>query len=201
LRGDGFDASEDGTGRGTPIIPILEAGARTGKSTDDVRAGIGIGEAGDPMFTLAASKQHAIAYRTSGNCGAWETGDKTDVLTTGTDPSSHVVALSLRGREGGATAELSGDVMPSIRASQGGGDKPHVLLPSAVRRLTPRECEKLQGMPQDYTLIPWRGKPAEQCPDGPRYKSIGNSMAVPCMVWIFSRIDHVHNTGQLLLAA
>ena len=58
----------------------------------------------------------------------------------------------------------------------------------AVRRLTPRECERLQGFPDDHTLIPWRGKPAEQCPDGPRYKALGNSMAVPCMAWIGSRI-------------
>ena len=58
----------------------------------------------------------------------------------------------------------------------------------AVRRLTPKECERLQGFPDNWTLIPWRGKPAEQCPDGPRYKALGNSMAVPCMAWIGSRI-------------
>jgi site-specific DNA-cytosine methylase len=58
----------------------------------------------------------------------------------------------------------------------------------AVRRLTPRECERLQGFSDDHTLIPWRGKPAEQCPDGPRYKALGNSMAVPCMAWIGKRI-------------
>lgn len=59
---------------------------------------------------------------------------------------------------------------------------------SAVRRLTPRECERLQGMPDDYTLIPWRGKPAEECPDGPRYKAIGNSKAVTVVRWIGQRI-------------
>ena len=64
--------------------------------------------------------------------------------------------------------------------AQGGG--------MAVRRLTPKECERLQGFPDNHTLIPWRGKPAEQCPDGPRYKALGNSMAVPCMAWIGSRI-------------
>lgn len=58
----------------------------------------------------------------------------------------------------------------------------------AVRRLTPKECERLQGFPDNHTLIPWRGKPAKQCPDGPRYKALGNSMAVPCMAWIGSRI-------------
>jgi site-specific DNA-cytosine methylase len=58
----------------------------------------------------------------------------------------------------------------------------------AVRRLTPRECERLQGFQDDHTLIPWRDKPADQCPDGPRYKALGNSMAVPCMRWIGERI-------------
>lgn len=59
---------------------------------------------------------------------------------------------------------------------------------SNVRRLLPRECERLQGMPDDYTLIPWRGKPAEDCPDGPRYKAIGNSKAVTVVRWIGQRI-------------
>lgn len=57
-----------------------------------------------------------------------------------------------------------------------------------VRRLTPRECERLQGMPDDHTRIPWRGRPEERCPDGPRYRAIGNSMAVPVMAWIGRRI-------------
>jgi DNA (cytosine-5)-methyltransferase 1 len=60
----------------------------------------------------------------------------------------------------------------------------------AVRRLTPRECERLQGFPDDYTLIPYRGKPAA---DGPRYRAIGNSMAVPVMRWIGQRIQIVED--------
>ena len=58
-----------------------------------------------------------------------------------------------------------------------------------VRRLTTKECERLQGFPDDYTRIPWRGKTAEECPDGPRYKALGNSWAVPCVRWIAERID------------
>lgn len=58
-----------------------------------------------------------------------------------------------------------------------------------VRRLTPVECERLQGFPDDHTLIAWRGKDAAECPDGPRYKAIGNSMAVPVMRWIGERIS------------
>jgi DNA (cytosine-5)-methyltransferase 1 len=68
---------------------------------------------------------------------------------------------------------------------------PTVHLGSQVRRLTPRECERLQGFPDDWTQIPWRGKPAEQCPDGLRYKACGNSMAVPVMRWIGERIEKV----------
>lgn len=65
--------------------------------------------------------------------------------------------------------------------SEEGGDM-------VVRRLTPRECERLQGFPSDWTKIPYRGKPADECPDGPRYKAVGNSMAVPVMRWIGKRI-------------
>lgn len=60
--------------------------------------------------------------------------------------------------------------------------------PMLVRRLTPLECERLQGFPDGHTLIAWKGKPAGECPDGPRYKAIGNSMAVPVMRWIGRRI-------------
>ncbi|WP_244640720.1 DNA cytosine methyltransferase [Pelagibacterium lentulum] len=62
------------------------------------------------------------------------------------------------------------------------------LIHSAVRRLTPVECERLQGFPDNYTQIPWRGKPADQCPDGPRYKALGNSWAVPKFTWLRCRI-------------
>ena len=65
----------------------------------------------------------------------------------------------------------------------------------AVRRLTPKECERLQGFPDEHTLIPWRGKPADQCPDGPRYKALGNSMAVPCMEWIGNKIKEASICG------
>lgn len=69
--------------------------------------------------------------------------------------------------------------------------KPAGVSPMLVRRLTPLECERLQGFPDGHTLIAWKGKPAEECPDGPRYKAIGNSMAVPVMRWIGRRIAAV----------
>ena len=62
-----------------------------------------------------------------------------------------------------------------------------------VRRLTPTECERLQGFPDGWTAIPWKKKPADQCPDGPRYKALGNSMAVNCMEWLGERIQAVES--------
>lgn len=96
--------------------------------------------------------------------------------------------VALRGRDGGATAEIGDEVQNCLRASQGGGDKAHVLSQMTVRRLTPVECERLQGFPDGYTMVPWRNKPIDECPDGGRYKALGNSMAVPCMAWIGKRV-------------
>jgi len=85
---------------------------------------------------------------------------------------------------GGNAVEPMKDVAPCLTKT----DR-HGVAGSTVRRLTPRECERLQGFPDDWTKIPWRGKPAEECPDGPRYKACGNSMAVPVMRWIGERIN------------
>jgi DNA (cytosine-5)-methyltransferase 1 len=71
----------------------------------------------------------------------------------------------------------------------GGGQVQSVMQAMQVRRLTPVECERLQGFPDNYTAIPWRKKPAAECPDGPRYKALGNSWAVPVVRWIGKRID------------
>ena len=85
---------------------------------------------------------------------------------------------------GGNAVEPMRDVAPCLTKT----DR-HGVAYSTVRRLTPRECERLQGFPDDWTRIPWRGKPAEECPDGNRYKACGNSMAVPVMRWIGERIN------------
>ena len=146
---------------------------------------------GQPCHTLAKA-QHppAIAFQTSGNCGAWETGDVTGALDTMTDPNSHVLAFS--SKDHGADA---GELAPTLRAMghaeshANAGGQVAVAMGYAVRRLTPRECERLQGAPDDHTLISYRGKPMA---DGPRYKMIGNSMAVPCMRWLGERIALVH---------
>jgi DNA (cytosine-5)-methyltransferase 1 len=131
------------------------------------------------------------------------------------------VSVALRGREGGATAELGDEVAGTLRASTGGGDKAHALIDMAVRRLLPVECERLQAFPDTYTSIPtwdgWRkmdaGETPESCRgeglevkqnaktgkwrvkdvDGPRYKALGNSMCVNVMRWIGSRLEETLN--------
>ena len=84
-----------------------------------------------------------------------------------------------------------GDVNGAILSSNSGKQINGVIDGYAVRRLTPRECERLQGFPDDWTLVPYKGKPYEACPDTPRYKAIGNSMAVPVMRWLGQRIEMV----------
>ena len=84
-----------------------------------------------------------------------------------------------------------GETMSSLVAKGPHGVATQKPPTMAIRRLTPRECERLQGFPDDWTLIPYRNKSADQCPDGPRYKACGNSMAVPVMRWIGQRIEMV----------
>lgn len=156
LRGEGFDASEDGTGRGTPLgSPAIafhcdaQADQLPGPDTDT-----------DTSASLTCSQRAAVAYDVLGvpaTVGAKET----DLHTC------------LRGRPPGQSEASTTTVVQQAMS---------------VRRLTPRECEALQGFEADYTRIPWRGKPAEFCPDGPRYKALGNSWAVPCVAWIGRRI-------------
>ncbi|EPG3572334.1 DNA cytosine methyltransferase [Pseudomonas aeruginosa] len=145
------DSHANAGGQVAIAYPLLEVGKRTGRSTSDPRAGLGVGAESDPMFTLQASAQHGVCV----------TGDITHTLKA----------------EG-------------FDASEDGTGRGQPITPEAagVRRLTTRECERLQGFPDDYTLIPWRGKPATECPDGPRYKAIGNSKAVPVVRWIGRRL-------------
>ena len=88
---------------------------------------------------------------------------------------------------------IQGEVSATMTADMGvpTHSGPKILDSLAVRRLTPIECERLQGFPDNYTNIPWRGKP--DSPDAPRYKAMGNSMAVPVMAWIGKRIQEVEN--------
>lgn len=128
----------------------------------------------------------------------------------GTPPGAITQALTGRMGEGGPDDNKAqgGFYVPEIvpqalsckwsRGTSGpAGDEHHNLVGfPGVRRLTPRECERLQGFTDDYTLIPYRGKPAADCADGPRYKALGNSMAVPIMRWIGEQIQYYSHTKR-----
>ena len=146
----------------------------------------GIGASNQEIFSQRGAGLVAMAH---GQAGAEiNTEDLSPTITCNHEAPIIAYSVALRGREGGATAELGNDASGALRASSGGGDKQHVLIDEKVRRLTPLEYERLQGFLDNHTLISWRGKDAAECPDGPRYKAIGNSMAVPVMRWIGERI-------------
>ncbi|EQB8391606.1 TPA: DNA cytosine methyltransferase [Pseudomonas aeruginosa] len=214
LRAMGHGESHANAGGQVAIAyPLLEVGKRTGRSTFDPRAGLGVGAENDPMFTLQASAQHGVCV----------TGDITHTLKAeGFDASEDGT---------GRGQPIVADVAPTLRSgnfrnhSNPATEADSLVVASAVRRLTPRECERLQGFPDDYTLIPWAAyqkamraaeaslprtatqdevlrariaalyacdvskEAADECPDGPRYKAIGNSKAVPVVRWIGRRIQ------------
>jgi DNA (cytosine-5)-methyltransferase 1 len=165
LRADGFDASEDGTGRGTPLVPVLNEREDLGYFQCDC---------GDSTDLEARADGTANALLTpNGGRGGIGVG---------------AVAYSI---QAGATREnpesgpdgvgVQADVAYTIEARQ----KVQAVAHMAVRRLTPVECERLQGFPDNYTNIPGAA-------DGPRYKALGNSMARPVMFWIGRRIKEAY---------
>lgn len=227
LKADGFDGSEDGTGRGQPIVafsckdhgadagdlaPTLRA---MGHSGSHANAGGQVAVAITEPFTLAIrgrGDSHQLEYRQDGTANALLTPN-------GGRGGIGVGAVAFHENQ---RAELTlNDTAGSLKAGGGkpGQGYPAVLNHMQVRRLTPRECERLQGFPDSYTSIPtwtgWRkmdsGETPESCRaeglevrqnkktgkwrvkdvDGPRYKALGNSMAVPCMRWIGRRIEMV----------
>lgn len=138
-----------------------------------------------------------IAFSYKDN-GADATSDLSPTIRAGNHDKSHAnsgqppaIAYAFKA---GQSAKAGGigyaeEQSPTLTsASSGTNLAPAVMHGVAVRRLTPIECERLQGFPDNHTLIGWRGKEADECPDGPRYKAIGNSMAVPVMRWIGERI-------------
>lgn len=161
LRGEGFDASEDGTGRGTPLVPVAfsckDHGADAGENAPTLRS------MGHDGSHANGGGQVAVAFAENGRN-----------------------EIRLEGGDGTRCGTLS------TGGGKAGQGRPCVAISAAVRRLTPRECERLQGFPDDHTLIPWRGKMA---PDGPRYKALGNSMAVPVMRWIGEGIEAINQLG------
>lgn len=174
----GKGCSEDGTGKGVPVIAHAPAMAFVQNQHGELRLKSGHGQ------TLGALSH-----------GGGKPGQGYPAI----------LSVSVQGRPHDVAAVLGGDLSPTLRAYSRGGDMGHLLVPEheahlhcivdgsptgdwsqwRVRRLMPIECERLQGMPDDYTLVPYRGKPAA---DAPRYKAIGNSMAVPCVAWLGGRL-------------
>jgi hypothetical protein len=114
--------------------------------------------------------------------------DMTGTLRRETHGHEPIVAVGTDLYNGAITGDVAATM--STHGSDSGGSGPTVMQQMAVRRLTPKECERLQGFPDNYTDIMPKGKPT---PDGPRYKALGNSMAVPVMAWIGKRIQEVEN--------
>ena len=211
LRGEGFDASEDGTGRGTPLVPhvVGALACNTGPNGHD---------AGNFACNQAVDAGHVlpVAFDTTqitsaANYSNPKPGDPCHPLASGAHVPAIAFPANLSGTQCASTEDLSpalGALNPTavaigldqelngryelagtLQRKGEGGFEGSVMTPDLqVRRLTPTEAEKLQGFEPGYTAIPWRKKPADQCPDGPRYKALGNSWAVPCAAWIGKRI-------------
>lgn len=131
-----------------------------GRSPESGPEGSGISQ--DTSFTLNATGVHGVVYP----------------LDT----------MNLNGRKDDSNGTGIGAAgAPSYTLTRGHSHA--VATASAVRKLMPVECERLQGFPDNWSQIPYRGKPAEQCPDAPRYKAIGNSWCVPVVRWIGQRIE------------
>jgi DNA (cytosine-5)-methyltransferase 1 len=169
---------------GRVVIPLQEVNGRKSKNQNGV--GIGIADSHSPMYTLQSGQQYGVALaftertRTSGR-NLETLADTSYALCNpgsgGRAQSRQVLAPTLTRNHG---------KQPDNTASK--EDRMLIHEGMMVRRLTPRECERLQGFPDDYTLVPYRGKPAS---DSPRYRAIGNSFAVPVVRWIGQRIQQV----------
>jgi len=187
-RADGFTMVAD-TSDGV-VAPITTA---EGKTWENAGNNGRLRNCVQQPYTKAKRAQSASDDET------WKDGEVSPTLNhfdVGDTRSTTVVTEAFSIREDAKAKNFSAtptDVGLAVQAHQPSVQSHHaqifVAQPMQVRRLTPRECERLQGFPDDYTLIPWRKKPAEDCPDGPRYRALGNSMAVPVMHWIGRRIQ------------
>ena len=160
------------------------------------RQGVGVGEPGDPAHTVTSAFVHAVAQpmvlMDQGGSVMNVEHDMVGTLRRETHGHEPVVMQPIIGGvDYENNAHGPDDVTgPLLKGSPTGGGRPLpaiALQSMAVRRLTPVECERLQGFPDGYTNIPWRKK--DESPDGPRYKALGNSWAVPNVRWIGQRIQ------------
>jgi DNA (cytosine-5)-methyltransferase 1 len=188
LRADGFDASEDSTARGTPVVAAFGGDNCSGPieiATACRAHGSFHGDFETETMLAFSSKDHGA-----------DAGHTAPTLRAAPHDKSHAnsgapPAIAFKPNQGAKSRTLgaSEHVAPTLESAMGGNNKPAVQQGYAVRRLTPTECERLQGFPDGWTAIQYRGKPAA---DGPRYKALGNSMAVPVLKWIGQRIEMVH---------
>ena len=158
-----------------------------------------VGHAGDwrraaaVLFEPASLRGHPAPSRETGEkvarCARWRAANGSEVAGTINAAFGSKAGLDNQHIDNGCPLFVAHTLRASgFDASEDGTGRGTPLVPieaAGVRRLTPRECERLQGFPDDYTLVPWRGGAAT---DGPRYKALGNSMAVPVMRWIGRRI-------------
>lgn len=154
---------------------------------------------GDVAGTLDSGEPQAQAIAFSSKDYGADAGDLAPTLRAMNHDGSHAnaggqvaVAWSIMPQNSGRDYKAREvDVAQPLMAGgpvggNQGGD--YIQNATGVRRLTPRECERLQSFPDDFTLIPWRGRPAEECPDGPRYRALGNSMNAEVMAWLGGRL-------------
>jgi len=175
-----------GTGGGN--VPIALAENTIGRQPMNGGNGNGFTEGG-PMYTLNATGVHGVAYGFEPGIAKREGSpnrfveNKTPTLRAhmGDNQVATAYAVDVYNQA------IDGDVTATLTEACGGTNTsgPKLMQNMAVRRLTPIECERLQGFPDDYTNI------KDKCPDGPRYKAMGNSMAVPVMKWIGQRIKEL----------
>ena len=152
----------------------------------------------DKVGTLTASygmggadietKPVVFGAQNSANQGLSASTEVSPTLDTSKTPA---VAFTQNTRDEVRYINGDGKIVGALAANSGAKQTNYLQQEMKVRRLTPKECERLQGFPDNFTQIPYRNKDAEQCPDGPRYKAIGNSMAVPVMRWIGERIEKI----------
>ena len=212
LRGEGFDATEDGSGKGIPLAVAFSCKDYGADASEDVAPTLRA--MGHDESHPNAGGQLAVAFRGCGQDGFVPREVAPPITSTDGGNTVPMVFEARYARNGRGAPDVVAPPLKAQSGTSGRGDGAPLLASwVAVRRLTPRECERLQGFPDDHTLIPGysiklkpyeivemaeylgisieRAKLYGATPDGPRYKAIGNSMAVPVMRWIGARIDHV----------